>query len=177
MKARTSRTNWKAAFAAFSAAALAMLMTATLVFAGAGHLTFVEFQQDGVGDVDGLEDAWAVAVSPDGSHLYVASFGDYAVGVFSRNSTTGALTFVEVQKDGVGGVDGLFGATAVTVSPDESHLYAAGQADDAVAVFSIVAAATPTPVPGVSTWGIAILAVIFAGAAGLFTWRRRVRPT
>ena len=56
--------------------------------------------------------------------------------VFSRNSTTGALTFVEVQKDGVGGVDGLNGARSVTVSPDGSHLYAAGLLDHAVAVFS-----------------------------------------
>jgi len=29
------------------------------------------------------------------------------VAVFSRNSTTGVLTFVEVHKDGAGGVDGL----------------------------------------------------------------------
>ena len=38
--------------------------------------------------------------------------------------------------DGVGGVDGLWGAHSVTVSPDGSHLYAAGQLDNAVAVFS-----------------------------------------
>jgi 6-phosphogluconolactonase (cycloisomerase 2 family) len=58
------------------------------------------------------------------------------VAVFSRSSTTGALTFVEVQRDGVGDVDGLDAASSVTVSPDGSHLYAAGRADDALAVFS-----------------------------------------
>ena len=46
------------------------------------------------------------------SHLsYVTGNGDDAVAVFSRASSTGALTFVEVQKDGVNGVDGLATAT------------------------------------------------------------------
>ena len=45
---------------------------------------------------------------------YVTGNGDDAVsGVFSRASSTGALTFVEVQKDGVNGVDGLAAATQV----------------------------------------------------------------
>ncbi|MCQ3977303.1 MAG: hypothetical protein DPW09_28060 [Anaerolineae bacterium] len=101
-----------------------------------GALTFVEAQKDGVGGVDGLGGARLVTVSPDGSHLYVASQGDRAVAVFSRNATTGALTFVEMQRDGVNGVDGLNGARSVTVSPDGSHLYAASSGDDAVAVFS-----------------------------------------
>ena len=101
-----------------------------------GALTFVEVQRDGVGGVDGLNRAYSVTVSPDGNHLYVAGFSDNAVAVFSRNSTTGALTFVEFKQDGVGGVDGLDGARSVTVSPDGKHLYAAGKNDDAVAVFS-----------------------------------------
>jgi 6-phosphogluconolactonase (cycloisomerase 2 family) len=101
-----------------------------------GALTFVEMKQDGQGGVDGLGGARSATVSPDGSHLYVASQGDRAVAVFSRNATSGALTFVEMQKDGVGGVDGLNGAISVTVSPDGKHLYIASISDDAVAVFS-----------------------------------------
>ena len=101
-----------------------------------GALTFVEFQKDGIGVVDGLDDPQSVTVSPDGEHVYTAGFNDDAVAVFSRNSSTGALTFVEVQKDAVGVVDGLDGAISVTVSPDGAHLYAAGQVDDTVAVFS-----------------------------------------
>jgi len=54
--------------------------------------------------------------------------------VFSRNATTGVLTFVEVQRDGAGGVDGLDSARSGTVSPDGNHLYTAGSTDDAVAV-------------------------------------------
>jgi 6-phosphogluconolactonase (cycloisomerase 2 family) len=101
-----------------------------------GELTFVEFEKDGVGGVDGLAAAFSVTVSPDGKHIYVASNADSAVAVFSRNSTTGELTFVEVQKDGVDGVDGLALARSVTVSPDGKHVYAAGWLDNAVAVFS-----------------------------------------
>ena len=99
-------------------------------------LTFVEVQRDGVNGVDGLASAYSVTVCPDGSHLYAVGLFDAAVAVFSRDSTTGALTFVEVQRDGVGVVDGLRGAISVTVSPDGKHLYAAGNSDNAVAVFS-----------------------------------------
>ena len=99
-------------------------------------LTFVEFRRDGFGGVDGLRGAYSVMLSPDGKYLYAAGLDDDAVAVFSRDSTTGVLTFVEVQRDGVGGVDGLLLAQSVTVSPDGKHLYAAGANDDAVAVFS-----------------------------------------
>jgi len=99
-----------------------------------GKLGFVEVQKQGVG-VDGLTFARAVTVSPDGANVYVAGQVDNAVAVFGRNQTTGALTFVEVQRDGVDGVDGLAGPLSVAVSPDGAHLYAAGGSDNAVAVF------------------------------------------
>ncbi|MGD9365928.1 MAG: beta-propeller fold lactonase family protein [Desulfobacteraceae bacterium] len=101
-----------------------------------GQLTFVEALKDGVSGVDGLSRAHAVTVSPDGAHLYAVGYGDHAVAVFSRNAATGQLTFVEVHKDGAGGVDGLYGARAVAVSPDGAHVYAAGYLEDAVAVFA-----------------------------------------
>ena len=101
-----------------------------------GALTFVEFQQDGVEGVDGLDSALDVVVSPDGKHVYTASFGDSAVTVFRRNATTGALTFVEFQQDDVNGVEGLASLFGVTVSPDGKHVYTAANSDDAVAVFS-----------------------------------------
>ncbi len=101
-----------------------------------GALSFVEMQQDGVGGVDGLGGAWSVKISPDGKHLYAVGSNDNAVAVFSRNETTGALSFVEMQQDEVGGVDGLSGARSVTVSPDGKYLYVAGGSDQAVAVFS-----------------------------------------
>ncbi len=101
-----------------------------------GALTYVEMQQDGVGGVDGLLGAYSVAVSPDGDHVYTAAAFDHAVAVFSRDEATGALTYVEVERDGVGGADGLRGAGCVAVSPDGDHVYAAAGVDDAVAAFS-----------------------------------------
>lgn len=117
----------------------APLTNAVAVFsrnATTGALTFVEVLKDGVGGVDGLDGANTLTVSPDGKHLYATAQNDNAVAVFSRNATTGALTFVEILKDGIGGVDGLAFAHSVTVSPDGSHVYAGGASDDAVAVFS-----------------------------------------
>jgi 6-phosphogluconolactonase (cycloisomerase 2 family) len=104
--------------------------------AATGKLTFAQVLKDGVGGVDGLAGAHTTVVSSDGKHVYVASETDNAVAVFSRNATTGALTFVEVQKDGVGGVDGLAGIQSVFISPDGKHVYIAGNTDNAVAVFS-----------------------------------------
>ena len=100
-----------------------------------GALVFVEAQFDGVGGIDGLSSARSVAVSPDGAHVYVASYSDDAVTVFARDGVTGALTFVEAQFDGVAGIDGLDGAHSVAVSADGGNVYVAGIVDDAVTVF------------------------------------------
>ena len=110
---------------------------------GTGLLTFVEAEFEGVGGVSGLEAAHMVTVSPDGAHVYVASPGDSGampqvpgrVSLFERNSSTGALTFVEAVTDDVGGVAGLDGVVSVEISPDGAHAYTAAFQDDAVAVF------------------------------------------
>ena len=101
-----------------------------------GALTFVERQHDGTSGVDGLAKPTAVAVSPDGAHLYATGGGEDAVAVFSRNMVSCALTFVEAQRDGTGGVDGLSRSTAVAVSPDGANVYVTGEHDNAVASFA-----------------------------------------
>jgi len=101
-----------------------------------GQLTFIERKRDGVDGVDGLDGAIGVTVSPDGAHVYVASIGDDAVAVFSRDSISGQLTFIEQLKNGVNGVDGIDGARDIHISPDGNHIYIAGQNSHAVAVFS-----------------------------------------
>src|SRR5688572_19860311 len=58
----------------------------------------------------------------------------------------GDLNFLQSFTDGVGGVDGLSGANAVTVSPDGRNLYVAGRFDNSVAVFS------RNPISGVLTF-------------------------
>jgi len=100
-----------------------------------GELTLVEVQRDGVDGVDGIAGAREAAVSPDGAHLYVAGLEDNAVAVFERDPSTGALSFVELERDQVGGVTGLLSVRSVAVSPDGAHVYASGYDDIAVAVF------------------------------------------
>ena len=69
-----------------------------------GKLSFV--------DVLKLYGAKSVTVSPDGNNVYVATSWRDAVAVFSRDADdSGKLSFVHVLKDGVGGVDGLSGAS------------------------------------------------------------------
>jgi len=103
--------------------------------ATSGSLTFQGGPRDGLDGVDGLDGATSLVVSRDGRFVYAAGLDDAAVAVFSRDVTSGALSFVESQRDGVGAVDGLAAAIAVSLAPDGSRLYAAGSDDDAVAVF------------------------------------------
>ncbi len=100
-----------------------------------GALVQTQVVKDGVDGVDGLAYASALALSPDGKHLYVTGSTDNAVAVFGRDATTGLLTFIEAQKEGIAGVDGLKFARSVALSPDGGFVYVAGQTDDAIAIF------------------------------------------
>jgi hypothetical protein len=102
-----------------------------------GRLTFLEIQADGINGVDGINGAYGLAVAPLGDHLYAAGFFDSALAAFGRDTATGRLTFDQMHEDGTNGVDGLSGITGLAVSPDGYHLYAAGEYDSAVAVFSL----------------------------------------
>jgi 6-phosphogluconolactonase (cycloisomerase 2 family) len=84
----------------------------------------------------GLEHPMGLTLSPDGHHVYVASTGNDAVTVFSRDSASGTLTFVQSVRDGVDGVDGLGSARTVVVSPDGLNVYAGGPKRAAIAVFA-----------------------------------------
>ena len=101
-----------------------------------GALTYVTTTKDGVAGVEGIVGIRWVTVSPDGDHVYTAASSDHTITVFSRSTTTGALTFVTTSEDGVAGVDGLLAARSVTVSPDGKHVYGTGASDNAVAAFS-----------------------------------------
>jgi cysteine-rich repeat protein len=100
-----------------------------------GALTFVARYEDGVGGIDGVAGPAGVVVSSDGTNVYVGGDDDDAIAVFTRNPNDGTLTFLELQRDGVNGVDGLDGPESVVLSPDGSHLYVGGSDEQAVATF------------------------------------------
>ena len=85
--------------------------------------------------VDGLQGVGALALSPDGGSLYAASPVSDSIVLFERDPVSGELTYVALWQDNVNAVDGLGGVSDILVTSDGAHLYAAGQADDAVAAF------------------------------------------
>ncbi|SNT18069.1 MULTISPECIES: autotransporter-associated beta strand repeat-containing protein, partial [unclassified Azospirillum] len=101
-----------------------------------GALTYSTVLKDGINNVDGLDGAQSVTISADGKNVYVAGFNDSAVAVFTRDTSTGALTYASVLQNNVNNVAGLSGAYSVTVSPDDKHVYVASYFFDGIAVFS-----------------------------------------
>ena len=100
-----------------------------------GGLSHVDTYFDGAGDIEGLDGASGVAVSPEGGHVYVVGAYANSLVTFQRNPFTGALSFRSAVYDGEGDVDGLGGASDVAVSPLGDRVYVAAKDDDAVALF------------------------------------------
>ncbi len=104
--------------------------------ANLGGLTFASVVTDDVAGVDGLAGIDKVVVSPDGKHVYATGGIDDAVAAFARNATTGALTFVEREKNGEGGTTDLDNPQGLALSPDGAHLYVAAFSSGAVVRFT-----------------------------------------
>jgi 6-phosphogluconolactonase (cycloisomerase 2 family) len=92
-----------------------------------------------------LDGARSIAVSPDGHHVYVASFLSDAVAVFKRDRIPGILTQLAgtdgcVSATGTGGIcaEGvaLDGPISIAVSPDGVNVYVASHGSGAVVVFA-----------------------------------------
>ena len=95
----------------------------------------------------GLLDATNVAVTPDGSSLYVSSSESGALVSFSRNPRNGVLTQLGcVSNNGSNGLDGterqcvdgnaLAGAYSLAVSPDGRNVYVASYSSGGIAMFA-----------------------------------------
>lgn len=101
-----------------------------------GQVYLADKKADGDPGLDNMRGLYSVAVSPDQRSVYVAGSLDNGLTVFSQNSFSGALTFVESWVDGMGGVTSLAAVRGVAISPDGLFVYTAALTDSAVTVFS-----------------------------------------
>ena len=109
------------------------------VNAGAGTLEQTDLHKDGEGGIDGLDTPSDLAVSPDGSLVFVVSEGDDALSIWQvdAEASTPTITQSALYRDGSGGIDGLAGAAGIAISPDGSLLFVAAIADNALSVWRV----------------------------------------
>lgn len=98
-------------------------------------LMMVDTIFNGQNGAEGLRGATGVAISGDGTNVYVVGTLDDAVVVFQRDPETGTLQFLESHRDGVDGIEHLRSPTDIAVSPDGRHVYATSELDNALLVF------------------------------------------
>ncbi len=99
--------------------------------ATSGELAFVAVIKRGDEGIEGLGDARAVAITPDGAHVYVVSQERLsqergAVAVFARDTVTGELTWIEAHFNRTD-VVGVELASGVAVSRDGGHVFVTGE--------------------------------------------------
>ena len=100
--------------------------------------------------IDGLEGAVSLAVSSDGRRIYVVSYYDSAVAVFEQDEQ-GSYQFIRAIRDGLPYDEifsdneslktkdklGLLGAYDIAITADNSQLFVASVASNAVSIFDI----------------------------------------
>ncbi|MEM7028705.1 MAG: beta-propeller fold lactonase family protein [Chloroflexota bacterium] len=115
-----------------------LLMTSLTVSADGPYLEFLEHHQDDNGGITNFR-PWGLAITPDQKYVYTASSDQDTIQIFSRNLTSGTLTYQGDIADfhpGSGtGIEGLNKPHAVAVSPDDRHVYVVGDDDNALVVF------------------------------------------
>ena len=115
------------------------------VNAEAGTLSQTARYEDGIGGINGLDGASDVAVSGDGELLFVtAGVIDHALSVWRVNAEAGTLSQTARYEDRnmMGGINGLTGASGVAVSGDGELLFVtAGLTDHALSVWRVNAEA------------------------------------
>jgi DNA-binding beta-propeller fold protein YncE len=97
-----------------------------------GHLDFVE--QCGFESRGGISPA-DIAISPDGSNLYLADTGQDRLVVLNRDPVTGALEYSTGYSDEELGIDLIYGIVNLCMSPDGENLYVTGNSSDSLATF------------------------------------------
>ncbi|WP_413283683.1 tandem-95 repeat protein [Vibrio sp. MA40-2] len=102
-----------------------------------GSLTLSSTVVDGVDGVDGIEGASSLVLSADNKYLFVSGQSENSVAVFSVDSDTSVLTYIEKKTDEVDGISTLGGARSLAISPDGRYLYVSAFTDNSITVFAI----------------------------------------
>jgi 6-phosphogluconolactonase (cycloisomerase 2 family) len=103
--------------------------------AASGELSLVQRIDESLSDPDvasAVYFASAVASSPDGTQVFVASFFRHSVAVFDRDAASGELRFRMASGNDS---EGPKQPTSLVVSRDGRNVYATGSGDDSVVVF------------------------------------------
>lgn len=119
-----------------------------------GMINPVQVYRDGVDGFDGLDYPGGLAMTPDGQYLYVPSYLDNVLNVFSRSANTGLLYPVQIASQPE--LDGAFG---VAVGPDGRTAYVAPYGTSAAVVLQ-----PSNPAPAINT----LLPASAAGGSGGF---------
>lgn len=105
-----------------------------------GAVTYLGAVAQNSGGITTLVGVADLTMDSDGRHIYATARSSAAVNIFSRDANTGLLTFIGFKQDEVDGVDGLLGATSITLGPKGLILYVAGEDEDEIAVFGRIPA-------------------------------------
>jgi len=89
-----------------------------------------QYGAPGIGiDVPDMVYPYSMAASPDGNNVYITSLNGAKIMVFTRDTSTGALSILETFRRDTGGgtaneIPGLWYPYEITVSPDGKNVYA-----------------------------------------------------
>ncbi|RFF32029.1 beta-propeller fold lactonase family protein [Wenzhouxiangella sediminis] len=98
-----------------------------------GRLRLIEVHSPDDPGLESLDQPQGMALSQDGTSLYLAAANSGGVFVFSRDTGAGTLTLQ--QTIDTGALPELNGASRVLVAPEDGHVYVAGTGAGAVTIF------------------------------------------
>ena len=87
--------------------------------------------------MDGLDGARDIVLSSDGKYAYVTGWNENALSWYTRDSQSGALTYVGVKKDEVEGITGMGGPHRLAISEISSSVFVTANTDGKVNFFSL----------------------------------------
>ena len=111
-----------------------------------------------------------VAVSPDGTSVYVTNYGSNTISMYSRNTSTGLLTALSPATISTGAANAA--ASAIAISTDGAFVYETNKLDNSISMYSrntstgLLTALSPATI---STGGAPVKIFVSADDAYVYT--------